>query len=45
MHTFTGFTHSSIGGGVSGAAGEGGKAAEGSMLYKGKDMIFKRFGL
>jgi hypothetical protein len=47
MQKFSDFTHSAIGGGGGGgAAGAGGEgAAEGSILSKGKDMIFKRFGL
>ncbi|XP_035708554.1 uncharacterized protein LOC110850968 isoform X4 [Folsomia candida] len=40
MQKFSDFTHSAIGGG----SGEGG-ASEGSILSKGKDLIFKRFGL
>jgi len=51
MQKFSDFTHSAIGGGggapggASGEAGAGGAAAEGSILSKGKDLIFKRFGL
>jgi len=44
MQKFSDFTHSAIAGGCSGGAVEGGEVAEESMLYKVKDMIFKRFG-
>lgn len=40
MQKFSDFTHT-----IGGGGGTGGEASEGSILSKGKDLIFKRFGL